>query len=157
AAVSERRVMARRECCRAILTVPMMREGAAIGVISIRRTDPQLFTERQVALVETFADQAVIAIENVRLFTELQQKNEALTHAHAQVSESLEQQTATGEILKVISGSPTDVQPVFDTIAVRARHLCAALYSVVFRFDGELITLVADDGASPEWIAAIRR
>ena len=152
----ESSVIARREGWRSILNVPMMKEGAAIGVISIRRTDPQLFTERQVALLETFADQAVIAIENVRLFTELQQKNEALTHAHAQVSESLEQQTATGEILKVISGSPTDVQPVFDTIAVSARHLCDALYSVVFRFDGELITLVADDGASPEWIAAIR-
>src|SRR5437660_12896853 len=94
----------------------MMKEGAAIGVISIRRTDQQLFTERQVALLETFADQAVIAIENVRLFTELQQKNEALTQAHAQVTEALEQQTATSEILRVMSRSPTDAQPVSETM-----------------------------------------
>jgi GAF domain-containing protein len=141
---------------RTTLGVPLLREGAAIGVIQLRRAEVNPFTEKHIALLQTFADQAVIAIENVRLFTELQQKNEALTQAHAQVSESLEQQTATGEILKAISDSPTDVQPVFDTIAVSARHLCDALYSVVFRFEEGMISLVADDGASPEWIAAIR-
>src|SRR6266850_1839545 len=72
------------------------------------------------------------------------------------LDEALEQQTATAEILRVISSSPTDVQPVFNTIAVSARHLCDALYSVVFRFEEGMIMLVADDGASPEWIAAIR-
>jgi two-component system, NtrC family, sensor kinase len=82
------------------------------------------FTDNQIALMETFADQAAIAIENVRLFTELQEKNRALTEAHARVIESLEQQTATAEILRVISSSPTDVQPVFDAIAEQAMRLC---------------------------------
>jgi len=139
-----------------LLVVPMLRKDEPIGAIAVGRRERGAFPDKQIELLKTFADQAVIAIENVRMFTELQQKNEALTQAHAQVSESLEQQTATGEILKVISGSPTDVQPVFDTIAVSARHLCDALYSVVFRFEDGMITLVADDGASPEWIAAIR-
>jgi GAF domain-containing protein len=103
---------ARRFGYRTILSVPLMREGVVIGAIGLRRTEARLFTERQIALLQTFADQAVIAIENVRLFNELQKKNRALTDAHAQVTEALEQQTATSEILRVISSSPTDVQPV---------------------------------------------
>src|SRR5262245_46789813 len=99
---------------RTSLAVPLLRESAEIGAISIRRTKVRPFTERQVALLKTFADQAVIAIENVRLFTELQEKNSALTEAHGQVTEALDQQTATSEILRVISRSPTDLQPVFD-------------------------------------------
>src|SRR5207249_2529450 len=95
---------------RAVLAVPLMREHVAIGVINLRRIESRLFTERQVALLETFADQAVIAIENVRLFTELESRNHDL-------SEALEQQTATSEILRVISSSPTGVQPTFDAIA----------------------------------------
>jgi signal transduction histidine kinase len=101
------------------------------------------FSDQQVGLVKTFADQAVIAIENVRLFRELQEKNEALTQAHAQVSESLEQQTATAEILSVISSSPTDVQPIFDAIAERAMRLCEAEQGIVTKFDGEKIHLAA--------------
>src|SRR4030095_8536139 len=101
---------------RNVVAVPMLREGQCIGAIDVSRpTSP--FTDKQISLLQTFAAQAVIAIENVRLFNELQEKNRALTQAHAQVTESLEQQTATGEILRVISSSPTEVQPVFDAIA----------------------------------------
>src|SRR5262249_39920807 len=94
---------------RTVLSVPLLRADGAIGAITIRRVEVRPFTNRQVELLKTFADQAVIAIENVRLFTELQEKNKALTTAHAQVSEALDQQTATSEILRVISQSPTDV------------------------------------------------
>src|ERR1700732_2153811 len=111
---------------RTILCVPLMREGVAIGSFSLRRTEVRLFTERQVALLETFADQAVIAIENVRLFKELEENNEALSAAHAQVSEALEQQTATSDILRLISSSPTDLRPVFRGVAETAARLLQA-------------------------------
>jgi GAF domain-containing protein len=138
------------------LSVPLLREGAAIGTIVLRRTETNPFTDKQIALLQTFADQAVIAIENVRLFTELQGKNRALTQAHAQVTEALEQQTATSGILRVISQSPTDVQPVFETIAASALRLCGAKLCTVFRFDGELIHLAALHHVSTQGIAAYR-
>ena len=94
-----------------------MREGSPIGAITVARLEPGAFPEQQLALLQTFADQAVIAIENVRLFNELETRNLELT-------ETLEQQVATGDILRVISSSPTDVQPVFDTIAAAALNLC---------------------------------
>src|SRR5262249_10935423 len=106
--------LAREQGFRTILSVPLLREDVALGTIHLRRTEVQPFTAGQIALLKTFADQAVIAIENVRLFEELQEKNRALTEAHAQMTEALEQQTATSEILRVISQSPTDVQPVLD-------------------------------------------
>jgi GAF domain-containing protein len=90
--------------------VPLIDKGISIGALSVTRRDPGAFAPGEIALLQTFADQAVIAIENVRLFTELQEKNNALTTAHAQVSEALEQQTATADILRVISSSPTDTQ-----------------------------------------------
>src|SRR5262249_11412140 len=105
---AEGSTLAHRFGHRTILSVPLLRDGIGIGCIQIRRSEVNPFTQKQVELLQAFADQAVIAIENVRLFTELQQKNEALTTAHAQVSESLEQQTATSEILRVISQSPTN-------------------------------------------------
>ena len=123
---------ARRLGFRTILSVPLVRESVTIGAIQLRRAESVPFTDRQVSLLQTFADQAVIAIENVRLFTELQEKNTDLV-------EALEQQTATSEILRVISQSPTDVQPVFDTIVRSAVRLCDGLFSVLFQFDGELI------------------
>jgi len=142
--------LARQTGQRATLSAPLVREGAPIGVILLRRAEAVPFTDKQIALLKTFADQAVIAIENVRLFTELQQKNEALTEAHAQISESLEQQTATSEILQVISQSPTEAQPVFETIVRNAVRLCGAVHGGVYRFDGQLVHSVAHDGFTTE-------
>jgi two-component system, NtrC family, sensor kinase len=140
-----------------ILAVPLLREGKPIGALSITRTHDVPFTEWQIALVQAFADQAVIAIENVRLFTELQEKNHALTQAHAQVTEALGQQTATSEILRVISGSPMDVQPVFEIIAERAMKLCDAEVGVVSRLAGELIQAAAIRSGTPEDTETVRR
>ena len=108
----------RSESVRTVLAVPLLREDRLLGVIALRRREVRAFSEKQLALLQTFADQAVIAIENVRLFSELEARNRELT-------EALEQQTATSEILRVISRSPTDVQPVFDTIARAAASSCA--------------------------------
>src|SRR5262249_13629890 len=135
---------------RTIMGVPMLREGALIGAIVIWRNEVRAFTDTQIELIQTFADQAVIAIENVRLFTELQQKNDALTQAHAQVSEALGQQTATSEILRAITHAPTDTQPVFDTIVRSAAQLCHAANPGVFLTDGRMLYLPAGYGASPE-------
>jgi GAF domain-containing protein/CheY-like chemotaxis protein len=135
---------------RTILCVPLMRNADAIGWIQLRRTEARLFAERQVALLETFADQAVIAVENVRLFKELEARNRELRVA-------LEQQTATSELLKVIGQSTFDLQPVFDTLAENAVRLCEAERAILFRFDGELLRLVAHNNASPELIAFAER
>src|SRR5258705_112375 len=148
---------ARRFGFRTSLTVPLIRQGAAVGTITLRRTEARRFSERQVELLQTFADQAVIAIENVRLFTELEEKNRALTQAHAQVTEALEQQTATAEILRVISSSPIDVQPVFDTIVRNAVRLCDGLFCSLLQFDGELIYNVAQHNYTPEALEEVHR
>jgi len=134
---------ARRLGFRAILCIPLIREGVAIGAISLRDTKVRLFTDRQVALLQTFADQAVIAIENVRLFNETR--------------EALEQQTATGEILRVISSSPTDVQPVFDVIVERAVRLCRARFGRVYRYDGDTIHMVAGYGLGAAGLGVVHR
>src|SRR5262249_34371052 len=101
------------------LSVPLMKEGVAIGTIHLRRTEAQLFTERQVALLQTFADQAVVAIENARLFDEVQARTKELT-------EALKQQTAPAGVLKVISRSAFDLQKVLDTLVESAARLCQA-------------------------------
>jgi GAF domain-containing protein len=131
------------------LAVPLLRDGVALGVIRISRREIRPFTDNEIELLQTFADQAVIAIENVRLFTELQEKNRALTEAHAQVTEALEQQTATAEILRVISSSPTDLQPVMDVVAESAARFCGATNAAIFRLEGESLRLVATHGAWP--------
>ena len=102
---------------RTFLAVPLRQQGELIGALSARRTEVRPFTPAQIKLLETFADQAVIAIENVRLFQELK--------------ESLEQQTATSEILGVIASSPTDIQPVLDVVAENAARLCDATDAVI--------------------------
>ena len=127
---------------RTALATPLIRDGMPLGVINIRRTEVRPFTDKQIKLLESFADQAVIAIENVRLFKELEDRNR-------QLSEALEQQTATGDILGVISSAPTDLQPVFDTIAGHSVKLCGALFSSVYRFDGEFIQMVAHHNYPP--------
>jgi signal transduction histidine kinase len=128
---------------RTMVAAPLLRDGAAVGVIFVRRTEVRPFSDNQIGLLRTFADQAVIAIENVRLFTELQQKNEALTRAHAQVTRALEQQTATSEILRVISQSQTDAQPVFDAILSSAVRLLGAYGGALTRIIGDRIELAA--------------
>jgi len=128
---------------RTVLAVPMLREGVLRGVIVMVKTELEPFTDRQIELVETFADQAVIAIENVRLFDEVQARTRDL-------SEALEHQTATGEVLSVISRSPTDAQPVFDAIVESAARLCEAMFSLVFLYDGDLLQLAATHNFTPE-------
>jgi GAF domain-containing protein len=135
---------------RTVLATPLLREGVPIGVIYMRRSEVQPFTDKQIELAKTFAAQAVIAIENVRLFQELEARNRELT-------ESLEQQTATGAILGVISSSPKDVQPVFEAIAQSATVLCEAANTGVFRYTDGLIHLVAHHNWTPEWQDAVRR
>jgi GAF domain-containing protein/CheY-like chemotaxis protein/anti-sigma regulatory factor (Ser/Thr protein kinase) len=135
---------------RALLNVPLLRDGVAIGSICLRRREARAFSEQQIMLLQTFADQAVIAIENVRLFNELQTKNADLTDA-------LERQMATSEILRVISNSPTDVQPVFDTIVRSAVQLSGAGTGALYRFDGEQLHLVAHHGVAPETLEVLQR
>jgi GAF domain-containing protein len=120
---------------RTVLDTPLLREGVAIGAIHIRRREVRPFSKRQIKLLETFADQAVIAIENVRLFNELK--------------ESLEQQTATSEILGVIASSPNDVQPVLDVVAENAARLCDASDAIILRADGDIFRLAASYGPIP--------
>jgi GAF domain-containing protein len=135
---------------RSVLTVPMMRGDTPIGAIAVTRAQAEPFGEAHVALLKTFADQAVIAIENVRLFNELEVRNRDL-------GESLQQQTATSEILKVISGSHTDIAPVFQTIVESAEKLCGATYAGMGLFDGTSVHIgaVSASGSKPEILAQI--
>src|SRR5262245_61077170 len=135
---------------RAVLNVPLIRADAAIGVFAIRRIEARPFTDRQIDLLKTFADQAVIAIENTRLF-------EAEQASKRELQEAFEYQTATSEILAVISRSPNDTQPVFDTIARIAAQLCKAYFCIAFRFDGQLIHLAASHGLPREPIETLLR
>jgi GAF domain-containing protein len=135
---------------RGFLGVPMLRDGVPIGAIRVSRREPTPFSETQIELLKTFADQAVIAIENVRLFTQLQARNRDLT-------EALDQQMATSEILRVISSSPTDVRPVFDTIVDSAGRLCGAESAVVYRFEGDAVDVVAGYNLSSETMASYRQ
>jgi GAF domain-containing protein len=122
---------------RAAISVPLLREGETVGALTVIRMQPRAFSQKQIELLETFADQAVIAIENVRLFDEVQARTREL-------QESLEYQTATGEVLNAISRSPTQLQPVLDTIVQTAARLCSAEYSYIARYADNALHLVAE-------------
>jgi GAF domain-containing protein len=135
--------VARARGYRSILVVPMLRDGVAIGTIGVTRTQPGVFTDHVINLLRTFADQAVIAIENTRLFNETQ--------------ESLDRQTATADILKVIASSPTDVQPVFEVIVERAVRLCGGRMGRVYRYQGGVIQMVAGHGLSAPGLGKVQQ
>jgi len=129
---------------RTIIAVPLLLKGEAIGTLIVRRKEVRPFTDKESELLKTFADQAVIAIENARLF-------EAEQASKHELEQSLEYQTATSGVLGIISRSPTNVQPVFDTIAQAAADLCGAQLCNVYRYDGRHIRVVATHlPASPE-------
>jgi signal transduction histidine kinase len=136
------RAMSHKTGVRTVLAVPLLRENDALGAILLRRKQVRPFSPQQIALLETFAHQAAIAIENVRLFNE--------------TKEALEKQTATAEILRVISNTPTDVQPVFDAIVRNAVELCDSAYANVFRYDGELLHYITSHGWPPERLRELR-
>ena len=138
----EARAVARARGFRSMVIAPLRRENVSIGMLSVTRRQPGQFSPHQIELLQTFADQAVIAIENVRLFNEIKQ--------------SLERQTATAEILRVISASPTDVQPVFDAIARSAQRLAHGFSAIVTRVVGDQLHLVALTTLDPSKDEALR-
>jgi hypothetical protein len=133
-----------KEMHRTILAVPMLREDTIIGVIVIRRVRVQPFNDKQIALLENFAAQAVIAIENARLLNELRQRTTDLT-------ESLEQQTATSKVLEVISSSPGDLKPVFEAILKNATRICEAKFGNLWLRDGDKFRIAETHGAPPAY------
>src|SRR5258705_1071784 len=135
---------------RCTLAVPLARQSEAIGAIVLRRLEPLAFTDKQIKLLQTFADQAVIAIENVRLFDEVQAKTRDL-------SEALQQQTATADVLKVISRSTFDLQTVLDTLVSSAARLCDADKGVIFQKDGDVYRLAANHGGFSEGFTEFAR
>jgi GAF domain-containing protein len=129
---------------RTVLGVPLLRDGVPIGAIALMRTDVRPFTNKQIELAGTFADQAVIAIENVRLFDEVQ----ARTH---ELSEALEQQTATSEVLRVISSSPGELNPVFEAMLANATRLCEANFGSLYLREGDAFRITAMHNAPPAY------
>src|SRR5215471_17798690 len=146
---------AKQRGTRTMLAVPLLRESAPIGAIVIRRQEVRPFTDKQIALLMTFADQAVIAIENVRLFKELTQKTAELETSNSELRETLEQQTATGKILGVIASSPTDIQPVLDVVAKNAARLCDSNDAQIVRVEGDMVRKVASYGMVPAGLMAV--
>ena len=144
------RKLAKRGGFRTILGVPLLREGTPIGILVLQRADVRPFTEKQIKLVETFAAQAVIAIENARLLNELRQRTADLTA-------SLEQQTATSDVLQVISSFPGDLQPVFDAMLEKAARICDATFGRIYRWDGDALHLVGTHNTPPAFAEAARR
>jgi GAF domain-containing protein len=135
---------------RSFLGVPLLREGTPIGALSVTRASPRPFADMQIELLTTFADQAVIAIENIRLLNELRQRTDDL-------SEALEQQTATSEVLSVISSSPGDLTSVFQVMLASATRLCEAQFGVLLRYDGAMFHTMAMLDVPPAFAELNRR
>jgi GAF domain-containing protein len=142
--------LAQRLGARTTLSTPLMREGEAIGAIMIRRDEVRPFSDKQIGLLETFADQAVIAIENTRLF-------EAERMRTSELAEALEQQTATSEVLQVISGSPGELEPVFAAMLENAVRICGASFGNLLLYEGEKFRHVALHNAPQAWVAEQER
>jgi GAF domain-containing protein len=141
---------------RTLLIVPMLKEHTLVGAIALYRQEVRPFTGKQIALVENFAAQAVIAIENARLLNELRRRTDDLSQRTTDLTEALEQQTATSVVLEVISRSAFDLQAVFETVAESSVRLCGADRAFIFRFDGELLRMVVGYNSTPafvEWVA----
>ena len=141
---------------RTYLFVPMIRRNDLIGLFALYRQEVRPFTDKQIELVKNFAAQAVIAIENARLLSELRQRTTDLTERTGDLSEALEQQRATSDVLEVISRSAFDLHAVFETVAESSVRLCEADRAFIFRFDGELLRMVVAYNSSPdfvEWVA----
>ena len=135
---------------RTFVSVPMLKDGELVGAINLYRQEVRPFSDRQIELVNNFADQAVIAIENTRLLNELRQRTDDLT-------ESLEQQTATSEVLRVISSSPGELEPVFQAMLENARRICEAEFGVLNRCEGDALRVVAMHGAPQAFVEERRR
>jgi GAF domain-containing protein len=135
---------------RSLLGVPMLREGAPVGVIVLARKTVRPFTDKQIELVQTFADQAVIAIENVRLFDEVQARTREL-------SEALEQQTATSEVLQVISSSPGELEPVFQAMLANATRICEAKFGTLNLYDGSVFEIATHYNVPPAFVETLHK
>jgi len=144
------RKLAIRHGHRTTLSVPLIREGRALGAILVRRTEVRPFEQKHIGLLTAFADQAALAIENVRLFKAEQQRTREL-------SESLQQQTATSEVLKVISSSPGELESVFQTMLENATRICEAKFGTLARFEGNAFHFAAEVGTPPELAEFQRR
>ncbi|HSQ19943.1 MAG TPA: GAF domain-containing protein, partial [Blastocatellia bacterium] len=142
--------IARLAGARTVLSVPMLNDDRAVGVISVYRQEVRPFTDKQIELVKNFAAQAVIAIENTRLLKELRQRTDDL-------SESLEQQTATSEVLRVISSSAGELEPVFQTLLGNATRLCMADFGFMFQYKDGFFQLMAQRGADPTYVEYMQR
>jgi class 3 adenylate cyclase len=142
---------------RSALVVPMLKDDELIGSFSVYRQEVRAFTDKQIALVQNFATQAVIAIESARLLNELRQRTTDLSERTADLTEALEQQTATSEVLQVISSSPGDLQPIFATMLEKAVRICDATFGDVFDLEGGAIGLVASHNTPSALVEVLRR
>ena len=142
---------------RTLMIVPMLKDNELVGAFTLARQEVRSFTDKQIELVQNFAAQAVIAIENARLLNELRQRTDDLSQRTTDLTEALEQQTATSEVLQVISGSAGDVEPAFATMLEKAVRICDATFGNIYRWDGEALHLVATRNTPPAFAEARSR